>query len=617
MKTLKRCLPASSIIASGFLYHKVGYAESSKKSHKTPVFEVKKEEIEVTLPYTQTTNPGCSVEDLYKDSKEYFKRGPRKDPKDLPFMTVDEITADHGDQVWVTWKGGVFNVTEFMDAHPGGVNRILMVNGQDLKAFWSIYKLHNRQHIQELLQDYRIGNMTPEVQKIMEDNSFFGNAYEQDPKRHNHEQLRIATYHPWNHEPGSLETLVNSFYTPNELFFVRNHNSVPDIDLEDWTLEVAENKKIGLKAHSFTYDDLKTKFKKHTVVSTLQCAGNRQEDFITPERPLYVAPHWRNGAIGCAKWAGVRVRDILTYCGLPMDDYALGKEKPYAKIVNFIGSDEDETGVPYAGVIPIEKVIDPFGDVILAYEMNGEVLPRDHGFPVRCLAPGHAGCRNVKWVNEIIVSKQASELDSGSKLDRHFAPDVRFKKHIIPEELNFDQGPVIQTLPVQSIICSPSMGQIFPGDAEHIEIKGVAWSGAGRGICRVEVSIDGGKNFTAANLIPRPTTELEPEKGMGRNWAWKQWKKKIPIPEDVKERLDRKETVHLEIVCRAVDGDFNIQPETMEQVWNVLGICVNHWSRIKATLNPLLKSTDKLPEPLPTPPPGQWKWKSKYERVDL
>ena len=59
-------------------------------------------------------------------------------------------------------------------------------------------------------------------------------------------------------------------------------------------------------------------------------------------------------------------------------------------------------------------------------------------------------------MNEIIVSRQASELDSGSKLDRHFAPDVRFKKHIIPEELNFEQGPVIQTLPVQSIICSPS-----------------------------------------------------------------------------------------------------------------------------------------------------------------
>ena len=96
------------------------------------------------------------------------------------------------------------------------------------------------------------------------------------------------------------------------MFICENHNAVPEIDIEDWTLEINENPDIGLKAHSFTYDDLKTIFKKHEVISTLQCAGNRQEDFVTPDRPLYVAPHWRNAAIGCAKWGGVKVRDILT-----------------------------------------------------------------------------------------------------------------------------------------------------------------------------------------------------------------------------------------------------------------------------------------------------------------
>ena len=80
-------------------------------------------------------------------------------------------------------------------------------------------------------------------------------------------------------------------------------------------------------------------------------------------------------------------------------------------------------------VIPIEKAIDPWGDAILAYEMNGETLPRDHGFPVRLLAPGTAGCRNPKWVRQIIVSAEASELDSGSRLDRHFAPDISFDEH--------------------------------------------------------------------------------------------------------------------------------------------------------------------------------------------
>jgi len=566
------------------------------------------------------THPGCTVADMFKDQSDILgnKRGAPPAPENLPTISIDELKADHGEEVWVSWKGGVFNVTPFLEAHPGGVTRIQMVNGQDLKAFWEVYKIHNRPHIQALLQDYRIGNLNEKDRATIESESSFGNYYSDDPVRPQKDNLRVASYHPWNSEP-PVSSLVDSYFTPNDMFFVRNHNAVPEIEIEDWTLEINENPDIGLKAHSFTYDDLKTIFKKHEVISTLQCAGNRQEDFVTPDRPLYVAPHWRNAAIGCAKWGGVKVRDILTYCGLDMDAIALGKlNVPQAKICNFIGADEDETGVPYAGVLPMEKVVDPFGDVILAYEMNGETLPRDHGYPVRCLAPGHAGCRNVKWVNEIIVSEKASELDSGSKLDRHFAPDVNFKDNIIPEVLNWEQGPVIQTLPVQSIICSPEMGQILPGDSETVTVRGVAWSGAGRGICRVEVSIDGGKNFTATNLLKNPDcTEINPECGMGRNWSWKQWTQNIPIPADLKEKLANNESVQLEIVCRAIDGDFNSQPETMEEVWNVLGICVNHWSRVKVSLNPLLNTGSPLPPPLQTPPPGQWKWQKTYERVDL
>jgi len=563
-------------------------------------------------------NKGCSVENMFLDQESItgVDKEAKKSPELLPTIPLSEVQADHGEEVWVTWKGGVFNVTPFLDAHPGGASRIQMVNGQDLKAFWTVYAIHNRPHIQALLQDYRIGNLTPEDQKTIEAQSAFGNYYLDQPKRAESE-LRVASHHPWNSEP-DLDVLIEDFFTPNHLFFVRNHNSVPMLELEDWVLEVAENKDIGLKGHTFTYDDLKTMFKKHEVISTLQCAGNRQEDFVTPDRPLYVAPHWRNGAIGCAKWGGVKVRDILAHCGLDVDAIALGNLcVPQAKICNFIGADEDETGVPYGGVLPMEKVIDPFGDVILAYEMNGETLPRDHGFPVRCLAPGHAGCRNVKWVTDIIVSEQASEFDSGSKLDRHFAPDVAFKQNIIPEVLNWEQGPVIQTLPVQSIICSPKMGQILPGNSDFIQIRGVAWSGAGRGICRVEVSIDGGANFTACHLLERPTKEIDPQCGMGRNWAWHQWVQNVPIPEDLQERIKNNETVDLEIVVRAIDGDFNGQPQSMEEVWNVLGICVNHWNRVKVSLNPLLSEGEPYPKALSTPPPGQWVWKHDYERVDL
>lgn len=81
------------------------------------------------------------------------------------------------------------------------------------------------------------------------------------------------------------------------------------------------------------------------MISALQCAGNRQEDYVSEHRPLYVAPHWRNGAIGNARWAGVKVRDVLEAAGMPVDDIALRRATPGGKIVNFIALDTDETGI--------------------------------------------------------------------------------------------------------------------------------------------------------------------------------------------------------------------------------------------------------------------------------
>ena len=387
----------------------------------------------------------------------------KKLAKDLPTLTVADVLSDHGDRIWVTFRGGVYDVTDFLDAHPGGATRIEMVSNRDLTPFWKLYTLHlERLHILNLLEEYRIGSLTTSDAKRMEElTEPLFSMYQDDPDRprNNEGKLRVATTIPWNSEPKDLNTLTDSFFTPNDLFFVRNHNYVPNIEEQEYTLDIEKNEAAGImKDYSFTLQELKTKFPMHEVVSALQCAGNRQEDFITKDRPLFVAPHWRNGAIGNAKWEGVKVRDVLKHCGMDVDGMALGtKQYPGVKICNFIAEDSDETGVPYAGVLPVEKVVDPFGDALLAYKMNGETLPRDHGYPIRLLAPGHAGCRNIKWVRNIVLSKQASELDSGSKLDRHFAPDVDFMEHIRwgEEHLRLDQGPVIQTLPVTSVICDP------------------------------------------------------------------------------------------------------------------------------------------------------------------
>lgn len=566
------------------------------------------------------TAAGLSTNQTYCDAE---KPAPPGHPAAiLPTISLEEFRKDRDGRIWVTMDGGVYDVTPFLDAHPGGAERIQMVHGSDLQKFWQVYQLHDRPHIRSLLEEYRIGNLTAADYKTVKSQTKFANSYTEDPVRPQKANLRVPSIHPWNSEPATLSVLSDNFYTPNDLFFVRNHNPVPVIDEKEWVLTIEANEKAGLKETTFTLAELKNNFKPAEVISALQCAGNRQEDYVTEDRPLYVAPHWRNGAIGNAKWTGVRVRDLLGASGMPVDSIALREQKPGGKIVNFIASDTDETGTPYAGVIPIEKAIDPYGDAILAYEMNGEELPRDHGYPVRLLAPGHAGCRNVKWVSTISVTDAPSELDSGSRLDRHYAPDVRWHDHKDHTALSrcpkpdgscqtkvvrTDQGPVIQTLPVQSIVCVPANRSVISGNCSSVTVKGVAWSGAGRGICRVEVSVDGGKTFSAAELNRPPSDAPTPEQGMGRNWAWNPFTYEVHLSEEIKAQLQEGKQVDMTISSKAIDGDFNSQPEHMTHGWNVLGICVNHWSTIHVTLDPKLPC-GIVKHPPATPLPGSPYW---------
>lgn len=117
-----------------------------------------------------------------------------------------------------------------------------------------------------------------------------------------------------------------------------------------------------------------------------------------------------------------------------------------------------------------------------------------------------------------------------------------------------DQGPVIQTLPVQSIICTPANRITLSADTESIPVSGVAWSGAGRGICRVEVSLDEGKTFSACELIKDENKKdaPNPEQGMGRNWAWTQFYLDAPVPLSVREKLKKGEPVEVSVFSKAI-----------------------------------------------------------------
>jgi sulfite oxidase len=502
------------------------------------------------------------------------------DRPDLPIIPLEEV-EEHNDEdsMWFIWRGGVYDLTFFLLGHPGGTPRLLMAAGQDLEPYWEVYRQHLRGHVLTWMEKYRIGSLSEGDRKTCEKNRIaFGDMYETDPIR---DANNLAcTMKPFNGEP-RLDLLTKDFYTPNELFYVRNHLAVPDIDPDEYRLII---KGKGVKKHKFTLEDIKEKFPKVEVTTTLQCAGNRREDFHL-DRAIYFSPHWVVGAMSTARWGGVRLRDVLKYVGVDADAMALGEpsKHDHIKHLQFEGYDIDETGFTFGGSMPIDKVVDAFGDVILAYEMNGEPLPRDHGFPLRIITPGHAGVRQCKWLHKIILSEHESQKPWQQKSYRGFAPDIDFEtdlSHWPPARL--DQAPILQEMPVTSMVCHPSQNTIIgmKDKVDSLTVNGVAWSGGGRKIERVDVTLDGGKHWMAAELY-KPI-----EQRRNCHWAWTQFFMNVPLPTDVQERLKKGEQVELDICSKAMNSDFNLQPETAAPYWNARGICANHWYHVKVTLDP-------------------------------
>jgi len=151
-------------------------------------------------------------------------------------------------------------------------------------------------------------------------------------------------------------------FTPNELFYTRNHNTVPNLSEDEYELIVEGN---GVNRTVFTLHDLKTKFEHVEVVSTVQCAGNRGEDYHGigngPSAATFLAPHWTGGAISNAKWTGVRMRDLLRAAGMDVDGMANGDV--YLKngqTLKMWAYDADETGDEYGASTYMDKVGKPW-----------------------------------------------------------------------------------------------------------------------------------------------------------------------------------------------------------------------------------------------------------------
>ncbi|KAF1336538.1 Sulfite oxidase, partial [Globisporangium splendens] len=411
-------------------------------------------------------------------------------------------------------------------------------------------------------------------------------SYALDPTRDPALKVRAKT--PFNAEPPP-ELLLRSLITPNNLFFVRNHLPVPTAeDLDGYTLKISG---LGLDQ-----DELKTRFKHKTITVTIQCAGNRRSEMsrVKTVRGLV----WGKTAISTAQWTGVLLADVFKSLGISEDneicpvhgldnlnvngsylEAATRGHTDCAQCVNVImhvhleALDTDPAdGKHYGASIPISTALDPRKDVMLAFAVNGEPLPRDHGFPLRAIVPGTVGARNVKFLHRIVLSQDESPNFWQQKDYRGFPPNVDYKTE---NYLDY-AGEAIQELPVQSAILQPNDGssvvlQTSPDTSETLlPVEGYAWSGGGRNIVRVDVSIDGGHTWTTAKLH-----EAAKRQRYNRAWAWTPWTLEIPVPRD---------TNQVEIICKAVDSSYNVQPDTIAPIWNMRGMLNNAWHRVKVQL---------------------------------
>lgn len=294
--------------------------------------------------------------------------------------------------------------------------------------------------------------------------------------------------------PPNLETPLHYFQkdlTPNDAFFVRWHlGLIPTtIDADAFRLSVAGHVENPL---SLSLAELRKDFEPVFTVAVLQCSGNSRSFF----QPRVTGGEWGNGAVGNAKWTGVRLRDLL----------AKAKVKEGAVDVSFKGLDR----APMPTVPDFAKSLDfahaNDGEVVVAYEMNGQPLPMLNGFPLRLIVPGWYATYWVKSLNEINVLPHKFK---GFWMDKAYRVPNNPDCNESPKDLAKDTIP-ISRMTVRSLFVRPEPAEKVA--AGNYEIEGVAID-SGKGISKVEVSTDGGKTWADAKLDP----------DLGK-YSWRRWR---------------------------------------------------------------------------------------------
>jgi DMSO/TMAO reductase YedYZ molybdopterin-dependent catalytic subunit len=287
------------------------------------------------------------------------------------------------------------------------------------------------------------------------------------------------SYRPPNYE-APLDYLQTTF-TPNDQFFVRYHLAdIPEVDAARWRLRVGGE--AASETLELSLDELQRGFENVELAAVCQCSGNRRGLF----QPHVPGVQWGVGAIGNARWKGVRLRDVLNKAGL--------KKEAVEIVLDGADSGVVEKTPDFVKSIPVFKALDE--NTIIAFEMNGQKLPHWNGFPARLVVPGWTATYWMKHLTRIEAVAKPFEgfwVKTAYRIPRDKFPLV---ERFLSQE-TVANTPITEIM-VNSLATSPRPGQSFRS-GETVPVKGIAWDG-GYGIREVEVSSDGGQSWRPAKL---------------------------------------------------------------------------------------------------------------------
>lgn len=317
---------------------------------------------------------------------------------------------------------------------------------------------------------------------------------------------------------------------PTEAHFRRDHFPEPESDVSPWVLEVDGDVRNPVRLE---VDDLQ-RFPQTSLRVVLECAGHRRREFDPPTAGV----PWGIGAISEARWTGASLRDVLELAGVSESArYVLleGADRGYVPAA--------KRTIPFARSIPIEKALDP--DTLLAWSMNGQMIPRGHGAPIRAIVPGWYATDSVKWLARIRV------------LERPF--QGHFEKSEYRLRTSADAGGRrLTALAAHALLLSHEPGTVVPRGPTLF--TGIAWGGSG-GVESVDLSVDGAR-WVTADVVPTRTS-------YARQWWVARWNAK-----------PGSHTIHV----RARDRAGNRQPE--QPSWNSGGYSNASIQRVPITVHP-------------------------------